>query len=1705
MIPNLVLPTMLSQYQFGLLTLVDFSDQPTILVCLACRKAVLTDRAKQCVEHIREAHNNEIATSVPLTTFKTSNPLKDDDEEDPQPMEEEEELPDVLDPNDEHMDEEPKKVRKPRGYYTPLYNWFDTNHIKISKPSPCPNRIIPAIPFFPIVDGFRCSITDCLFTAHSSVTVQQHINNHMELDQDDAFPIPIACRMQTLDSKRGFTPHFAVLMPPQVPPVVSIQARALEQLRPHENPSTPLDKAPYTNAFLMRWRYRDIYPKEFSTYTTHVDKLLPRSTIIHTEHQSAKEQLLTLGCFAYAVRGSRALQKTLDVYRRLLGHKQPSSTLNTGEVTASFREHGSFRMTINYSILYATFLGYILRCVGDAELDPDLLLPDEIRVAAQNLQHRPDEVCNDRVEAALQRINIYPLDEAYLLADPFIKDTKYTGMVMSTAHSLFDDLHALGMSLVLHPRRLSPKTPELTVPMTRFFAWRAWSSYSRTFRSPNSLHGLFGQMQWMMRLVVFEQFACESKETPGNEWEILKRLHDEHLLQDAPTPFGILQDQIRYSCIVASTISGVPTTTWDVENNAVAVHGQSVSLDCFKQMVHGVIAKAKEILDQDILLGHRREICGLREGYIKRDGPIEDVAYSNTNGYSFLKANHCFSTCRDKLASHISNTPALLSRFHRNFVLDSEGFAWNHAEIKLWLEAVEVFLLYLSLCIYWASGQPCRLPELVSLVVENLPERQRNLFSVQGFLMIVQSYTKSLRMTQRPRPNIRMPAHEVEELIEAFLCYVHPLMGPFYTILGKSSFAQSHLLTQQGRPMRETEVSHVMRKISIQYTGFNWGVRIWRQYMISMSHMQMSPEILSLPVATTVITSQASHSQAAADASYDQREELSVSNISTQHFQQFRMASLAWLELIGLPHPQLSCTKELHFLTRQVQPMALNVPQTKDVEEATLALFRRLSQFERANISSIIKDSIVNTFADLHINKVVPTRTVPLQIEVRASTIMHLRRHLGPNASFRSLQQAQCIQHTLERNSLPLLTILPMGHGKSLIYQLPVLLEREYHLTTVVIVPLLSLAQAASNAAEKLGIRAHFINPKDLKPKDDLKTLNAELVIFTYDLLIASEPTRQWIQTKSNAGLIPRIVVDEAHTIITEKSFRTNFTHLPRFLKQLAVPLVLMTGTLPLAIEDELVTAFSNCGSIPSVRLPTDRPNLSYRVSSIPATEGTMEEIVELFREQVLPRLQANPRQRAIFYAQTTGQAQKLADMLEASLYMNPLELPTKQGYLSAWLDPDNGDINKHIMVATSSLSLGIDYDDCPDVWFFGDPYGHLVNFAQMAARGGRNGQVATIVLFPSEARYKHHKETIPDWDTFKKTTGCRRTPLSRHLDGSHITCASLPLAAFCDNCELESSIPPPTRERPLHFVPETARRAESILLSRMIQVSEALYSFVDSIRDSCVYCRVGLSPGPFTDHTAEKCPSKLAQKRAALKATLKDVRKKNRVENVVACLRCHLPQHKNIIGAMEHHLPYHGDSEHDCQLEWSTIDFLLGVLSVARLSKPILNRVGDPNHLFSWLLTPVTESPCDPLSEGHQLLRLHFLIPAIAFISPFSPLRVTGLCGEDWFGDWLLQPEEHASSPPLLSTVTLKEPSRLDESAARQEGPSSGIRSQAQTQAEWEQEQERLTRAQVQSPGVEMERDPPAETPTPRQNVSQADWDAEQERFLQEMWHMHQ
>jgi hypothetical protein len=438
-----------------------------------------------------------------------------------------------------------------------------------------------------------------------------------------------------------------------------------------------------------------------------------------------------------------------------------------------------------------------------------------------------------------------------------------------------------------------------------------------------------------------------------------------------------------------------------------------------------------------------------------------------------------------------------------------------------------------------------------------------------------------------------------------------------------------------------------------------------------------------MTVATTVLARQASHQQAAADSNYNIQSDASLTGVNTVRFMQFFLASTAYHEMLGFHHPdQTSSDYSLaptsndgialrdhtnSVITGVVSGVAELLKQTKreqDRSEAVKALDRHVEPFPQ--------------FISLHNTPV-------------AATTLILLRKLYPGGHFRTKEQAQAIQYVLENHPEPLLVVQPLASGKSTLFHVAAIAESSIMGISVVLVPLVSLAQATVDAAQKKQITARHVTPLDIQG-GKTPPPNVQIVVMTYDLILESRRMQQWIRTKIGEKVLRRIVVDEVHMVVTDANFRTSFRSLFDTLSQLGVGLVLLTGTLSIAQAEELRLTMNMYPVIRISRLSTERVNLSYRVcQQLSASDDSVDAFCQLVRSVLIPKLEQDKHSRAIIYAHSVKWAEDIGEKLGIPVYTQPADKQVKKKALDAWLDVDDQETYSVSQEITSFPSLDLD------------------------------------------------------------------------------------------------------------------------------------------------------------------------------------------------------------------------------------------------------------------------------------------------------------------------------------------------------------------------------------------------------------------------------
>jgi ATP-dependent DNA helicase RecQ len=388
-----------------------------------------------------------------------------------------------------------------------------------------------------------------------------------------------------------------------------------------------------------------------------------------------------------------------------------------------------------------------------------------------------------------------------------------------------------------------------------------------------------------------------------------------------------------------------------------------------------------------------------------------------------------------------------------------------------------------------------------------------------------------------------------------------------------------------------------------------------------------------------------------------------------------------------------------------------------------------------------------------------------------------LRKYFGFD-DFRPIQ-AEAIDRILEKKDL--LTILPTGSGKSLIYQLPSLMMSG---TTVVISPLIALMQDQVANLQVNGISSAMISSINSNEENDLiyGLLLSGKLKFLY---IAPERfTSEYFINQLSRVKINFFVIDEAHCVSEwGHEFRDDYRKL-KFLRKTfpSVPITAFTATATRAVEQDILKTLGIDLDL-VLRTKIQRKNLVIR----------SEKRLGNGRDQVSEFLKTHTDECGIVYCFTRKETEQVAEFLNREGF--------KTLAYHAGLPATNRDeIFKlfksesiKIIVATIAFGMGIDKGNIRFVLHTSMPK-TLENYSQEIGRAGRDGLNADVLMLFSKADEMGKKRFIDELpnstyktNNYKKleqmyrfaiSSKCRHKYIANYFDDEIEECEKI-----CDNC----------------------------------------------------------------------------------------------------------------------------------------------------------------------------------------------------------------------------------------------------------------------------------------------------------------------------------
>lgn len=296
------------------------------------------------------------------------------------------------------------------------------------------------------------------------------------------------------------------------------------------------------------------------------------------------------------------------------------------------------------------------------------------------------------------------------------------------------------------------------------------------------------------------------------------------------------------------------------------------------------------------------------------------------------------------------------------------------------------------------------------------------------------------------------------------------------------------------------------------------------------------------------------------------------------------------------------------------------------------------------------------------------------------------------------------------------LVIAPTSYGKSLIYQIPAVIQEKK--LTVVIEPLLALIHDQVKKLLKLGISAAYLDStqSDKEQEAVMENLrNGDVQI----LYVAPERLETGILSLAeDYNKIGMIVIDECHCVTTwGNTFRESYLTIGEAIDQLEKhPVVVALSATVIPEDRPEIMKLLSMREPETFKMSLYRRKLQFMKRTV---SNRKKQLHELKRS-----LKKYHKNRTIVFCATKYIAETVGKTLE-EMYPDDVLVyhSRKKGQEKKLLSGE-----KSVIVATSALSMGVDVTDVDLVIHYNMPLS-LADYYQMAGRAGRERQKARSIL----------------------------------------------------------------------------------------------------------------------------------------------------------------------------------------------------------------------------------------------------------------------------------------------------------------------------------------------------------------------------------------
>lgn len=401
--------------------------------------------------------------------------------------------------------------------------------------------------------------------------------------------------------------------------------------------------------------------------------------------------------------------------------------------------------------------------------------------------------------------------------------------------------------------------------------------------------------------------------------------------------------------------------------------------------------------------------------------------------------------------------------------------------------------------------------------------------------------------------------------------------------------------------------------------------------------------------------------------------------------------------------------------------------------------------------------------------------------ELNAKLLTEYNKFLKEFWGYDSLKPEQfTIIKTLLEDGRDVSAILATGFGKSICYQLPVLISQK---CVIVVSPLIALMhdQFVEMTEKQIPVCVFNSSVKGNQQKVELMAGTAyKLIYMTPEFLVKNETFIKSLQAMDNLAFI---AIDEAHAVSTwGHDFRASYVMLSCIRDWVTSPILTLTATASTKVKNDITNMLRLDPNRLEITGDFNRPNLFIQVHH--RDENVLTEIYNILLKYI--------ESPAIIYCLTQKETMEVSEGISSfGIPSMPYHAGLTDVYRKEAQDAFISGKCKCI-VATVAFGMGINVRNIRVVIHYDCPK-NIENYYQEIGRAGRDGKFSECHLFYSTKDFKtaryfnnqiadgthrdYQDEQVRLIERFVYTQECRRKLLLASFGQTVNSCPS------CDNC----------------------------------------------------------------------------------------------------------------------------------------------------------------------------------------------------------------------------------------------------------------------------------------------------------------------------------